>query len=218
MSERSGKLTVKPNHILFADDDRLVLATIAQGLRNAGFEVTTASCGDEAVELARDGSFDLALLDIRMPGLSGIDTAQRLRDTYGLPTMFLTAYGEQGLIEDAIAKGGLAYVMKPVDVAQLIPAITTALARACDLRVLKEVQLQLERALARSRETSMAIGIVMERHGLDEKAAFELLRTNARNRRCKLDGYCQELVAAVERLNGLISNNADLNQGTRNAQ
>lgn len=192
-------------HILFADDDRLVLATTAQNLRNAGFEVTAVSSGEEALELARKGGFDLALLDIRMGRMSGTETAQRLKDAHDLPVMFMTAYGEQGLVEDAIAKGGLAYVMKPVDIAQLIPAIATALARARDLRALAEARSQLEQALAAGRETSVAVGIVMERCGLGEKAAFELLRANARQEQRKLNDYCQELVAAEERLNGLAS-------------
>lgn len=190
-------------HILFADDDRLVLATISQGLRAAGFEVTTVSSGDEAVEQAGTGRFDLALLDIRMPGMSGIEAAQQLHNLHGLPVMFLTAYDEQGLVEEAIANCGLAYVMKPVDIAQLIPAIRTALARARDLQALKEVRAQLEQALATGRDTSIAIGIVMERRGLGEQAAFELLRANARSRQCKLNDYCHEIVIAAEQLNGL---------------
>lgn len=190
-------------HLLFADDDRLVLATIAQGLRDAGFQVTTATSGEEVLEAAGKDRFDLALLDIRMSGMSGIDAAQQLNDVYGLPVMFLTAYGELALVEDAIARGGLAYVMKPVDIAQLIPAIVTALARARDLRVLRATSTQLEQALATGRETSLAIGIVMERRCVGEKAAFELLRSNARAQQRKLNDFCHDIVAAAEQLNGL---------------
>jgi len=205
-------------HILFADDDRLVLATISQGLRAAGFEVTTASSGEEAVEQAGTGRFDLALLDIRMGKLSGIETAQQLQNLHGLPVVFFTAYDEQGLVEEAIANCGLAYVMKPVDIAQLIPAIRTALARARDLRALAEARSQLEQALAAGRETSVAIGIVMERCGLGEKAAFELLRANARQEQRKLNDYCQELVAAEERLNGLAAQAAAIGTKPRSAR
>ena len=203
------------NRILFVDDDRLVLATISKGLRDAGFEVVSASSGEQAIELARDDRFDLALLDIHMPGLSGIDTAQILRERHGLPVMFLTAYGERGLVEDAIAKGGLAYVMKPVDIAQLIPAITTALARARDLQALKETRSQLEQALATGRDTSMAIGIVMERRGVGEKAAFDLLRTNARRQQRKLNEYCHEVIIAADQLNCLSAMAADVDKGPR---
>lgn len=196
-------------HILFADDDRLVLATIAQGLRNAGFEVSTASSGEEALALVRHGNFDLALLDIRMPGLSGIETAARLRKDYNLPIMFLTAYADQEMVHDAIDNGGLAYVMKPINFTQLVPAIKTALARATDLRRLKETQSQLEKAVASGRETSLAIGIVMERCGLRERDAFDLLRANARKQQRKLNDYCQEILSAAEKLNALYSKPAD---------
>jgi two-component system, response regulator PdtaR len=209
---------VSANRILFADDDRLVLATMARGLREAGFEVTTADSGEQAIEVAKGATFDLALLDIRMPGLSGIEAAQQLRDTYGLPAMFMTAYGEQELVCDAIDNGGLAYVMKPIDISQLIPAISTALARARDLRVLREIRSQLEQALAIGRETSMAIGIVMERRGLGEQAAFELLRTNARKQQRKLNDYCHDLVNASERLNCLITNDADSDSRIRSTR
>jgi response regulator NasT len=182
---------------------------MAQGLREAGFQVATAASGEQAIELAKEATFDLALLDIRMPGLSGIETAQHLRITHGLPAMFMTAYGEQALVRDAIDKGGLAYAMKPIDIAQLIPAISTALARAQDLRALREVRSQLEQALATGRETSMAIGIVMERRCVGEKAAFELLRSNARARQRKLNDYCHDVIVAAEQLNGLSSNTAD---------
>jgi len=200
---RHGHGAVK--RILFADDDRLVLATMAKGLRDAGFAVSTANSGAEALELASESRFDLALLDIRMPGLSGIETAQQLREKHGLPAMFLTAYGEQVLVEEAIAKGGLAYAMKPIDVAQLVPVVSTALARALDLQALEALQAQLRQALAAGRETSVAVGIVMARQGMGEQAAFECLRAKARKQQRKLNDYCREVVNATEQFNGLIA-------------
>lgn len=189
--------------ILFAEDDRLVLVTLSKGLRDAGYEVTTANSGEAALLLAGRQPFDLAVLDIRMPGISGIETAQRLRDVHGVPALFLSAYGEPGLVEQATTSGGLAYVVKPVDVVQLIPAIEAALARARDLRALTEARAQLEQALAGGRQTSIAIGILMERQGLSEQAAFDMLRTSARKNRRKLEEISHELVEAEERLNSV---------------
>jgi two-component system, response regulator PdtaR len=189
--------------ILFAEDDRLVLATIAKGLHDAGYEVATAESGEAALLLAEQQSFDLAVLDIRMPGLSGIETAQRLRDEHGLPALFLSAYGERDLVEQAATSGALGYVVKPVDVVQLVPAIEAALTRARDLKALTEARSQLEQALAGGRQTSIAIGILMERRGLSEQAAFDMLRTSARKKRRKLEDVCLELVEAEERLNSV---------------
>jgi response regulator NasT len=187
--------------LLFADDDRLVLATMAKGLRDAGYEVVTAESGEQALAAVRQGSFDLALLDMRMPGLSGIETARRLREEHGVPALFFSAYGERDLVEDAIADGGLGYLVKPLDVAQLLPAVAAALARARDLKALLASQTQLEQALAGNRHVSMAVGILMERRRLTAQAAFEVLRAGARKGQRKLDDYCGDIINAAERLN-----------------
>lgn len=192
-----------PIRLLLADDERLVLATFSKSLRNAGYEVETVESGEAALALAASAAFDLAVLDIRMPGLSGIETARLLRDQHGMPTLFLSAYGEREQVEQAVADGGLGYLVKPVDAAQLMPAVAAALARARDLKALMETKAHLERALAGGRHTSMALGIIMERRKLSEAAAFEALRANARASRCKLEDLCRELVEATERLNGI---------------
>lgn len=189
--------------ILFAEDDRLVIATLSQGLGKAGFDVTTATSGEMALELASSATFDLALLDIRMPGLCGIETAHLLLERFRLYTLFLTAYGERELVQRAVANGGLGYVMKPTDIGQLTSALTTALARAQDLKSLQEAKVQLECALASGRQTSMAIGILMERRGLSVEGAFEALRTSARKKRSKLEDISRDLVETLEDLNSM---------------
>lgn len=192
-----------PIRILLADDDRLVLATLAKGLRDAGYEIEPAGSGEEALALAAKAGFDLAVLDIRMPGLSGIETAARLRGERGIPALFLSAYNDRELVRQAVTDGGLGYMIKPADTTQLVPAIEAALARARDLKALEETKAQLERALAGGRYTSIAKGILMERRGLTEQAAFETLRASARSRQCKLEELAQGLVEALERVNGL---------------
>ncbi|OGA16625.1 MAG: hypothetical protein A3I63_11385 [Betaproteobacteria bacterium RIFCSPLOWO2_02_FULL_66_14] len=187
--------------LLLVDDDRLVLATLARNLRDAGYDAETADSGEAALELAASLRFDLAVLDIRMAGLSGIETAQRLRAEHAIPAMFLSAYGERELVQQAVTGGGLGYVLKPVDMPQLIPAIETARARARDLAALLEEQSHFERTLAGGRRTNVAIGILMERHRLDEAAAFEVLRNGARSARRKLEDHAGDLVMALERMN-----------------
>jgi len=102
-----------------------------------------------------------------------------------------------------VAHGGLGYLVKPVDTPQLVPAIQAALARAVELRALEAQKAQMEQALAGSRVASVAIGILMERRGLDRVAAFSLLRDRARSHRRKLDDVSEELVRALETLNSL---------------
>lgn len=189
--------------ILLVDDDRLILATLGKSLRDAGYEVVIADSGTAGLAQAASTSFDLAVLDMRMPGLSGIETAQALKERHGLPAIFLTAYGEPERVQQAVDAGALGYVVKPVEAAQLIPAIEAALARARDLAALQANQTQLETALAGGRKTSMAVGILMERQHLSEAAAFEHLRSVARQHRRKLEEHAGELVEALERFNGL---------------
>jgi response regulator NasT len=188
--------------LLLVDDDRLILATLGKNLREAGYEVELADSGAAALELAVRSPFHLAILDMRMPGLSGTETAMALRDRHGIPALFLSAYGEVEQVRQAVAEGGLGYVVKPADAPQLIPAIEAALARARDLNSLFQAKAQLERALAGGRQTSIAIGILMERRGLSEPKAFAALRAAARRRQIKLDEHCAGLVAALELVNG----------------
>ena len=118
--------------ILVCDDDRLVLATLSHGLKNAGFDVVEADNGDDAILLARERRPDLALLDMRMNGKTGLDVAAYLRDHVGTPFMFLSAFNDERIVRQAIEFGALAYLVKPLDVRQIVPAVHSALARASD--------------------------------------------------------------------------------------
>lgn len=192
-----------PHHVLLVDDDRLILGTLGNGLRQAGYAVAEAASGETALALAQHQIPDLAILDIRMPGISGIELARRLRDTHRVPTLFLSAYSDKKMVEEAIDEGGLGYVVKPVDVSQLVPAIEAALARARDLQALGKAKDRLEEALKGGRDTTTAIGILMERRGLRRQDAFELLRAHARAQRRRLELLARDIVDAAETLNAM---------------
>src|SRR5512146_2222017 len=95
--------------ILVVDDDRLVLATLAHGLAQAGYDVLDADNGDDAILLAREHRPELALLDIRMQGLSGFDVAAYLREVCHVPFMFLSAFSDAQTTAQAQALGAVAY-------------------------------------------------------------------------------------------------------------
>lgn len=200
----TGGTDVPPKvRLLLVDDDRLILATLGQGLRTAGYAVTAVDTAREALAAAERATFDLALLDIRMPGMSGIEAAHQLRDRHGIDSLFLTAYGDEATVAQAVKGGALGYLVKPVDLHQLVPAVEAALARARDLKALQGVRLQLEHALAGGRFVSVAIGLLMERQRLGHDAAFQLLRNDARKNSRRVEDLAQELVAAAETLNRL---------------
>ncbi|MBA3902086.1 MAG: response regulator [Rhodocyclaceae bacterium] len=191
----------EPRKILLVDDDRLVLATLANGLEQAGYAVQAAGSAEEALRVLAVELPDLAVLDMRMPGRSGLDLARQLRETGEVPFIFLTAYSEPDIVRQAAECGALGYVVKPVDMPQLVPAIEAALARAAELGKLRETERQLQTALSEGREVSMAIGLMMERRRLDRQQAFEMLRSTARSQRRKIGEVAQEVLAAAELLN-----------------
>lgn len=115
--------------ILVVDDDRLVLATVTHGLSQAGYEVIDADNGDDAILLAREHKPDLALLDIRMEGMSGFDVAAYLREHLHVPFMFLSAFADDDTVQQVKALGAVAYLVKPLDIGQILPTVAAAMAR-----------------------------------------------------------------------------------------
>ena len=182
-------------HILIVDDDRLVLSGLAAGLEMFGYIVAKASSGEEALAMLDSVKPDLIVMDACLPGISGIETAKQIQQQSGIPVIFLSAYDDPQTVRDAIALGGLSYLVKPITVKQLVPAIESALARASDISKLKEQEENLAAALKQSREISIAIGMLMERHDASAEDAFEMLRAHARKTRRKVSDVAQDFLA-----------------------
>lgn len=186
--------------ILIVDDDRLVLASLARGLRAAGYEIVEAACGEDALTAVEQAHPDLALLDMRMPGMSGLDVAAAL-SAKGVPFLFLSAYGDEETVAQAAQQGAMGYLVKPLDVPQIVPSLETALARAAERGALRESEASLVLSLESRREISMAVGVLMERRGLNREEAFEALRRHARAQQRKLQDVAAEIVHAAEVVN-----------------
>ncbi len=187
--------------LLIVDDDRLVLAMLSKGLKNAGYTVAQASSGEQALTIRDSFQPDLAVLDISMPGMSGLTLATRLTETNPIPFIFLTAYADEETVREATRCGAIGYLVKPVDTAQLIPAIEAGLARATEIAQLQKSEENLTHALSTSREISVAIGIIMERAKLDQHSAFQALRAQARNSRQDMQSMAKAIIDALETLN-----------------
>jgi|LakMenE01Jun11ns_1017448.scaffolds.fasta_scaffold9788007_2 AmiR/NasT family two-component response regulator len=173
--------------ILIADDERVVLFTLAEGLREAGFDVIEAHDGLQALELCRSEAPDLALLDIRMPGLDGLELARRLRDETSVPFLFFSAYGDEAMVRRAVEIGALGYLIKPLLVSSIVPTVRTALARSRDIS-------GLQGALESNRTIATAVGMLMRSEGIDRQAAFERLRQRARTQRRKLEELARTII------------------------
>ena len=163
--------------ILVAEDETLIRLDLRDLLARAGFDVCAeARDGVEAVELARAEQPDLAVLDVKMPRLDGIEAARRILDERPIPIVMLTAYGQNELVSRAVEAGVFGYLVKPFRESDLLPAIQTAHARHEELSALRAEADSLAEALAARRAIERAKGLLMEKEGLSEGEAFARLR------------------------------------------
>ena len=187
--------------ILIVDDDRLILSVLNQVLVSAGYDVLLADNGKEAIELGIKHSPDLAILDMSMPSMDGIEVAKWFRESSSIPFMFLSAYSDEDLVTQAVDEGALGYLVKPVDPPQLLAGVRAALVRSQEINNLKNTSNQLNQALVGDRTISTAVGILVFRDRLTEEQAFKKLRHYARSNNRKLSDVAQELVSATESMN-----------------
>ncbi|MGD0166480.1 MAG: response regulator [Gaiellaceae bacterium] len=163
--------------ILIAEDETIIRLDLRELLERAGFEICAeARDGVEAVELARTELPDLAILDVKMPRLDGIEAARRILEERPIPVVMLTAYGQQELISRAVEAGVYGYLVKPFRETDLLPAIETARARHAELEALRAEAESLSEALAARKLVERAKGLLMEKEKLNEHDAYERLR------------------------------------------
>jgi response regulator NasT len=163
--------------ILVAEDETIIRLDLKALLERAGFEVCAeARDGEEAVALAREAEPDVAIMDVKMPKLDGIEAARRILDERPIPIVMLTAYGQDELVQRAAEAGVFGYLVKPFREQDLLPAIRTARARHEELAALREEAESLAEALNARKAIERAKGLLMEKEGLSEQEAFARLR------------------------------------------
>jgi two-component system, response regulator PdtaR len=163
--------------VLIAEDETIIRLDLKELLERAGFDVCAeARDGAEAVELARSEEPDVAVLDVKMPRLDGIEAARKILDERPIPIVMLTAYGQDELVSRAVEAGVFGYLVKPFREQDLVPAIRTARARYEELTALREEADSLSEALVARKLIERAKGLLMEREKLTEGEAFARLR------------------------------------------
>jgi two-component system, response regulator PdtaR len=163
--------------VLIAEDETIIRLDLRDLLERSGFEVCAeARDGEEAVDLARASRPDVAIMDVKMPKLDGIEAARRILDERPIPIVMLTAYGQDELVGRAVEAGVFGYLVKPFREQDLLPAIRTARARHEELSALREEAESLAEALAARKAIERAKGLLMEKEGLTEQEAFARLR------------------------------------------
>ena len=187
--------------ILVVDDDRLVLATVSHGLKQAGYEVIDADNGDDAILLAREHKPDLALLDIRMEGMSGFDVAAYLREYLHVPFMFLSAFADEETISQVKALGAVAYLVKPLDIGQILPTVAAAFAKLPAPGAAAGAPPAAPPLAATADDlVPMAVGVLMHRYSLQRGMALARLQKLATDEQRSLADQAGRLVDAVELL------------------
>src|SRR5215213_9179580 len=163
--------------ILVAEDETIIRLDLVELLKRAGMDVVgEARDGAEAIELARTEEPDVAVLDVKMPRLDGIEAARRILDERPIPIVMLTAYGQDELVQRAAEAGVFGYLVKPFREQDLLPAIRTARARHEELAALREEAESLAEALSARKSIERAKGLLMDKEGLSEQDAFARLR------------------------------------------
>jgi response regulator NasT len=187
--------------ILVVDDDRLVLATVSHGLTQAGYEVIDADNGDDAILLARQHRPELALLDIRMVGKTGFDVAAYLRDSLRMPFMFLSAFSDRDTVAQVAALGAVAYLVKPLDVGQIVPTVDAVFERLRQAApAAAPVPAPAAAAPSDADIVALAAGVLMHRYSLQRAEALQRLRRIADAAGVSLAEQAERLVRAVEEL------------------
>lgn len=191
--------------ILVVDDDRLVLVTLTQGLVQAGYEVLDADNGDEAILMARQHKPALALLDIRMAGKSGFEVAAYLRDYCQIPFIFLSAFSDEATLDQVQKLGAVAYLVKPLDIRQIVPAVDKAMAQIQrQSHVTPEPQVSgprdIEAHQSMPQSVAMAVGVLMHRYSLSRRQALQRLQQLAEREQRLLVEQSEEVLRAIEAL------------------
>ena len=195
----------RPKRVVIAEDEAIIRLDLKEILEAEGYEVVgETGRGDEAVELVRTSRPDLAILDVKMPGLDGIEAARRITSEHRTAALILTAFSQRNLIEDARDAGVAAYLVKPFQRSELVPAIEVAVARFEEHRAIEDEvarlsseKSKLEDMLETRKIIDRAKGVLMDKHGMDEADAFEFIRRTAMDRRTRMYDVAKDVVGGA---------------------
>jgi response regulator NasT len=180
VSDSKKASAAKHPRVLVAEDEALIRFDLVELLNDEGYEVVgQAGDGEKAVELARELEPDLVVMDVKMPKMDGIAAAEIIASERIAPVVMLTAFSQRDLVEQAREAGAMAYVVKPFDASDVVPAIEIAMARFAEIRALDDEIEDLEERLASRKIVDQAKGLLQESLGLTEPEAFRWIQKTA---------------------------------------
>jgi response regulator NasT len=180
---------------VIAEDEAIIRLDLKELLEEEGYEVVgETGRGDEAIELVRETEPDLVILDIKMPGMDGLSAARHITSERLAAVLVLTAFSQRDLIEQARDAGALAYLVKPFQKSDLIPAIEMAIGRYAELSSLERDVGDLADRLETRKTIDRAKGVLMDQHGKTEQEAWRFLQQQAMHNRVKVQEIARRVV------------------------
>jgi AmiR/NasT family two-component response regulator len=181
--------------VVIAEDEAIIRLDLKETLEEEGYTVVgETGRGDEAVRLVREFEPDIAILDIKMPGLDGLAAAREIAGERRAAVLILTAFSQRDLIEQARDAGALAYLVKPFERTELVPAVEVALGRFRELRALADQTASLEEQLETRKIVDRAKGKLMDEFGLNESSAFTFIQRTAMSERVTMRDVSQRII------------------------
>ena len=181
--------------VIVAEDEALIRLDLVELLEDQGYEVVAqASDGEEAVSLARELEPDLVVMDVKMPKMDGITATDKIAEERICAVVMLTAFSQRDLIERAKEAGAMAYVVKPFDVSDVVPAIEIALARFQEIRAVEDEIADLEERLESRKLVDQAKGMLQSSLGLTEPEAFRWIQKTAMDLRKSMREVAQGVI------------------------
>jgi two-component system, response regulator PdtaR len=184
-----------PTRVVIAEDEAIIRLDLKETLEEEGYEIVgETGRGDEAVAMVKELEPDLAILDIKMPGLDGLSAAREISSERRAAVLILTAFSQRDLIEQARDAGALAYLVKPFQRSQLVPAVELALGRFQEMRALHETAANLEDQLETRKVVERAKGKLMDEHSMAEADAFGFIQRTAMRERRSMKDIAQQVI------------------------
>jgi response regulator NasT len=184
--------------VVIAEDEAIIRMDLRETLEEEGYDVVgETGRGDEAVELVRELCPDLAILDIKMPGMDGIEAARIIAGEKICGILILTAFSQREVIEQARDVGALAFLVKPFQKSDLVPAIEVAIGRFGELRNLSGEIDALGEQLETRKLIDRAKGLLMDRHAMSEQEAFTYIQREAMRNRRKMRDVSTDLLGGT---------------------
>jgi len=186
--------TQQITRIVIAEDEAIIRLDLRETLEEEGYLVVAdTGRGDDAIELVRQHKPDVAIFDIKMPGLDGLDAARVVSAEKICPVVMLTAFSQREVIEQARDAGALAYLVKPFQKTDLVPAIELAIGRFLEMKTLSGERDALDEQLELRKLLDRAKGLLIDQHSLSEQAAFDFIQKMAMSKRMRM----RDVAAAV---------------------